>query len=31
MQTKAVQIVIHEVIHMWIGNLVTVEDWRYLW
>lgn len=25
------QIVAHELVHQWIGNLVTFDDWKYLW
>ncbi|KAK6457729.1 peptidase family M1-domain-containing protein [Scheffersomyces xylosifermentans] len=25
------QLVAHELVHQWIGNLVTFDDWKYLW
>lgn len=23
--------IVHEIVHQWIGNLVTVDDWKYIW
>jgi len=25
------EVTAHEIVHQWFGNLVTPEDWRYLW
>ena len=25
------EVIAHEIAHQWFGNLVTPEDWKYLW
>lgn len=29
--TQLLQLVAHEIVHQWIGNLVTFDDWQLLW
>ena len=29
--TRICEIIAHEITHQWFGNLVTPEDWKYLW
>lgn len=30
-RTRICEIIAHEITHQWFGNLVTPEDWKYLW
>jgi aminopeptidase N len=30
-QTRICEVIAHEITHQWFGNLVTPEDWKYLW
>jgi aminopeptidase N len=30
-QERIFEVIAHEITHQWFGNLVTPEDWRYLW
>ncbi len=30
-QARICEVIAHEVTHQWFGNLVTPEDWKYLW
>lgn len=30
-QQKVASVIVHEITHMWFGNLVTPEWWSYLW
>ncbi len=30
-QARICEVVAHEITHQWFGNLVTPEDWKYLW
>lgn len=31
MEVKCLNIIVHEIVHQWIGNLVTVDDWKHIW
>ena len=30
-QERICEVIAHEIAHQWFGNLVTPEDWKYLW
>jgi tricorn protease interacting factor F2/3 len=30
-EERICEVIAHEIVHQWFGNLVTPEDWRYLW
>lgn len=30
-QERICEVIAHEIVHQWFGNLVTPADWRYLW
>lgn len=30
-QERICEVIAHEIVHQWFGNLVTPSDWRYLW
>jgi len=30
-EARICEVIAHEIVHQWFGNLVTPSDWRYLW
>ncbi len=30
-EERICEVIAHEIVHQWFGNLVTPEDWKYLW
>ncbi|MDL2268469.1 M1 family metallopeptidase [Desulfosarcina sp. OttesenSCG-928-G17] len=30
-ESRICEVIAHEIVHQWFGNLVTPEDWKYLW
>jgi tricorn protease interacting factor F2/3 len=30
-QERICEVIAHEIVHQWFGNLVTPQDWKYLW
>ncbi len=30
-EVRIAEVIAHEIVHQWFGNLVTPEDWKYLW
>jgi aminopeptidase N len=30
-EKRICEVIAHEIVHQWFGNLVTPEDWKYLW
>ncbi|MBS0013875.1 MAG: M1 family metallopeptidase [Desulfobacterales bacterium] len=30
-QERICEVIAHEIVHQWFGNLVTPEDWKFLW
>ena len=30
-EERICEVIAHEIAHQWFGNLVTPEDWKYLW
>jgi tricorn protease interacting factor F2/3 len=30
-EERICEVIAHEIVHQWFGNLVTPKDWRYLW
>jgi aminopeptidase N len=30
-ESRICEVIAHEIAHQWFGNLVTPEDWKYLW
>jgi aminopeptidase N len=30
-EERICEVIVHEIVHQWFGNLVTPSDWKYLW